>query len=240
MPYSWLTIHRARFPEPRNATTDGAPPGPATASAWRFGPHAPIREDGLRTGISDTWGGVGFYETREAAEALIADPAAHLDWLDGTVEHWHALAGVIAHRGEADWSTGSEPHPALAPLGSDPGGVMAVITTAGYNNPGPHELPRIKPFLKKVDAVVTWYRSLDGNAAAMLFNAVEARQGMTFSVWKTDPSMIASAYKAGTHGDYLKMHQKEPMFDVSSFTRLRLLASSGTWDGKDPRQEAAA
>lgn len=170
---------------------------------------------------------------------MVSDPFAHLSFLGETAEHWHALAAVIAHRGEVDWSTETEPHPALLPLGEDPGGTMAVITSAGYLRPAQDELDRIKPFLKRVNEVVDWYRTLESNAAAMLFNAVESKQGMTFSIWKSDPGMLGSAYKSGKHSEFLKMHQSDPMFDMSSFTRLRLLASSGSWDGADPRVLAA-
>ena len=209
------------------------------SSVWRFGPHAPLGEDGLRTGAADVWGGVAFYQSREAAEAVVSDPFAHLSFLGEAVEHWHALAAVIAHRGEVDWSTETEPHPALLPLSEDPGGTMAVITSAGYLRPAKDELDRIKPFLRRVNEVVDWYRTLESNAAAMLFNAVESKQGMTFSIWKSDPGMLASAYKIGKHSEFLKMHQSDPMFDMSSFTRLRLLASSGSWDGVDPRELSA-
>lgn len=239
MTYSWLTVHRVRFASPRNAATEGAPPGPPAAAAWRFGPHAPLGENGLRTGIADVWGGVGFYRSRNEAEAVLSDPGAHLDFLSDTVEDWHALAGVIAHRGEVDWSTEGEPHPALTPLGEDPGGVMAVITSAGYDETKKVSLDRVRDFLKRVDHVVEWYGRLEANKARCLFNAVEAKEGMTFSVWKSDRDMMTTAYRGGLHADYIKRNQKAPMFDHSSFTRLRLLSSLGTWDGLDPRAEAA-
>jgi hypothetical protein len=237
--YSWLSVHRVRFLQSRSAAIDGVPGAPENAAAWRFGPHAPLGEDGLRTGVSDVWGGVGFYHSQQAAEAVVGDPSAHLNFLGETAENWHALAAVIAHRGDVDWSTETEPHPALTPLGEDPGGTMAVITTAGYLRPAQDEMDRIKPFLRKVNEVVDWYQTLECNAAAMLFNAVESKQGMTFSVWKSDPGMLGSAYRNGKHSEFLKMHQSEPMFDMSSFTRLRLLASSGSWEGRDPRASAA-
>lgn len=239
MTYSWLSVHRVRFAAARDAGTDGAPSGPPGAAAWRFGPHAPLGEDGLRTGISDIWGGTGFYASRADAETVVADPEAALPFLRDAAEHWHALACVIAHRGEVDWSTPTEPHPALAPVDRDPGGVLAVITTAGYVSRDASQRPRIIDFLARVDQVVDHYRTLDANTAAMLFNAVEAKDGMTFSIWKSDPQMIASAYRSGVHPENLARHRETPMFDRSSFTRLRLLASSGTWDGVDPRAAAA-
>ena len=69
---------------------------------------------------------------------------------------------------------------------SDPGGRLAVVTSAGYEMPNPKNDPRLPPFLKGIEEVVAFYKSLDENLAAGLFNAVETRQGLTFSVWKSD------------------------------------------------------
>ena len=74
MTYSWLTIHRVTFKDERDANLSGAPDGPEIASAWRFGPHSPLGDNGLRTGIAREWGGVGFYTSREDAEAVVAAP----------------------------------------------------------------------------------------------------------------------------------------------------------------------
>ncbi|MGI9389222.1 MAG: hypothetical protein ACR2O1_04115 [Boseongicola sp.] len=146
---------------------------------------------------------------------------------------------MITHRGEVDWSTPSEPHPSLRPVETDPGGVLAVITSAGYVNADETQFPRIKDFIKRVDDVLKFYGTLEENAASCLFNSVEANEGMTFSIWTSDKAMMASAYRSGVHADNLKRHLSKPMFDRSSFTRLRLLVSRGTWDGADPREFAA-
>ena len=240
MGYSWITVHRVRFAAPRNAKETGAPDGPVHAKAWRFGPDSPLGEDGIRTGVSDIWGGVAFYDTRDAAQTVIGDPSAHLGFLDDTVEHWHALAAVVAHRGDVDWSTADEPHPSLEPLPDDPGGVLAVVTTAGYDSKESAAPDRVRDFLKRVEDIIDWYGTLDANVVRALFNAVAAKEGMTFSVWKSDRDMMTSAYRGGMHSDYIKCNQDTPMFDHSSFTRLRLLDSKGSWGGIDPRAEAAA
>ena len=240
MAYSWLTVHRVRLKEHRNANTDGALPGPSLAAAWRTGPNAPLGENGFRTGVSNEWGGMGFYASRADAETVLSDPSAHLPFLDQTTEAWQALAAGIAHRGEVNWSTASEPHPALEPVDEDPKGVMAVVTSAGYLSRDESQHDRIRTFLKKVDAVVDFYGTLEENAARSLFNLVGTPEGMTFSVWRSDRGMMSSAYREGLHSEYMNMHKGNAMFDRSSFTRLRLLDSSGTWDGIDPREIAQA
>lgn len=235
MGYSWLTVHRVHFKSEHTAMDFGLPPGPPGAAAWRFGPHAPLGDDGFRTRISQEWGGIAFYDSRAAAEAVIADPSAHLGFLEETDEDWHALAAVVSDRGRRDWATTTESTPELAPLDSDPGGRLAVITTAGYEpRPDGSLDPRVKPFLAKIAEVVRHYGTLEDNLARCLFNANGWPSGMTFTIWKTDAGMMKAAYREGTHAAYLRQHRAEPMFDFSSFTRLRLLASSGSWDGADP------
>jgi hypothetical protein len=238
MGYSWLTVHRVRFPEPRNARTDGAPPGPASAAAWRFGLYSPRGKDGFRTGIAKAWGGLGFYRTRDEAEEVFTEPGAHLPFLSEVDEHWHALAAVIAHRGEVDFSRGDEPHPEFVPLAEDPGGVMAVVTSAGYDDRAAADPDRIRGFIKGVDEVIEGYGAMEANVVATLFSPVGCPDGMTFSVWRGDREMLAAAYRNGVHPKNLKQHQEQSMFDRSSFTRLRLLNSKGTWDGIDPRLKA--
>jgi len=44
---------------------------------------------------------------------------------------------------------------------------------------------------------------------------------------------MAAAYKAGTHRAQMDLHEQEGLFDRSSFTRLAIVDSRGSWDG-DP------
>ncbi len=222
----------------RSYADDGALPGPTAAKAWRYGPHAPLGKGPARTGIANEWGFVGFYENRSDAEQVLAEPERNLPFLSDTAEHWHALAAVISHRGKVDWSTKDEPHPEPKPLEADPGGVLAVVTSAGYGKIDESQFARIRNFQEKVDHVIDYFGTLDANIARSLFTATEARQGMTFSVWRSDATMATSAYRSGVHAEYIQQHKKESLFDYSSFTRLRLLDSCGSWDGIDPREAA--
>lgn len=232
--YSWLTAHRARLTHERSPgdTVVAAPKG---AKAWRYGPSAPLGENGLRTGCADLWGGVAFYDDRADAVAALSGP---LPFEDIAEETWHGVLAVIAHRGEVDWSTKDEPHPAPKPLSEDPGGPMVVITSAGFTWMDESRHPALKDFLQRVDRVVEHYRSLEGNLGAQLFNANGTPEGMTFSIWKDDAAMLAAAYREGRHPENLSQHRKSPMFDRSSFTRMRLLKNIGTWDGRDPMAAA--
>jgi len=89
--------------------------------------------------------------------------------------------------------------------------------------------------------VVDHYRTQSGNIRADAFNGsqVDGREGCTVSLWRDDKAMMAAAYKGGEHKAQLDYHQATPHFDRSSFTRGRIVASAGTWDGADPVKDMA-
>ena len=65
--HDWITFHRLRFPEPVSALKRTFP-SVAGTDCWLFGPHYDVGPDGMLTGVSDTWGGVGIWHSRDAAE----------------------------------------------------------------------------------------------------------------------------------------------------------------------------
>ena len=71
--HDWITFHRLRFPKPVSAHQRTFPPV-AGADCWLFGPHYDVGPDGMLTGVSDTWCGVGIWHSREAAEAMVPRP----------------------------------------------------------------------------------------------------------------------------------------------------------------------
>ena len=82
--HDWITFHRLRFPEPVSALKRTFPPVAGT-DCWLFGPHYNVGPDGMLTGVSDIWGGVGIWHSRDAAEAMVAAPGDHMPWLGETV-----------------------------------------------------------------------------------------------------------------------------------------------------------
>ncbi len=100
--HDWITFHRLRFPEPVSSIERGFPPvsGP---DCWLFGPHYAVGPDGMITGVSDIWGGVGIWHSRDAAEAMVGAPGYAMPWLGETMAAWHCLSVPISHRGEVNW-----------------------------------------------------------------------------------------------------------------------------------------
>ncbi len=236
--HNWITIHFARFTE-EPITAETAFSGPPTADAWRCGPDGAVAANGFRSPNSKIWGGIAFYENQQDAQATMALEQGALPFAGQATESWHALAGVITHRGEIDLSTATEPHPAFTAHDTVPDGVLAVITTAGYADYSDTDHERHKEFLQGVEQVRDYYTSLSANVMRQVFNPPDTPDGCTFSIWRGTPEMLKSAYKDGTHSDMLERHRLSPLFDRSSFTRLSLQNSRGTWGGSDPLAEAA-
>jgi len=165
-----------------------------------------------------------------------AAPERHLPFLDRAVEAWHALVLPVTHRGAVNWRGTVQSDSAVTPAPDDPGGPLVVFTSAGYATPSHEDLPRIRKFLVEVDRVRNFYATLPGNIRRAVFNGfgVDGHEGLTVSLWRDDAAMLAAAYQDGHHRDQLNAHRKAEMFDHSSFTRARILASKGLWDGVDP------
>ncbi len=231
----FLVFHRVRFASPIDGA--GHPlPGPKTADAWRFYPASPLGENGLPTFVSDEWGGFGIDRTREAAEEVFRRPEDHLRFLGDTLEAYHALAAPCSHRGKVDWRGSLLENATFAVTPVDPGGPLMVLTSAGFENPGPNDIPRIVKFYDGVVQVRDYFAAQPGNTRRAVFNGsrVDGRSGITVTIWESDEAMLTAAYRPGYHRTQLDYQHAFGHFDYSSFTRVRILATKGTWDGNDP------
>ncbi|PUB18477.1 hypothetical protein [Yoonia sediminilitoris] len=233
--HDWIVFHRVRLRAPIDGTNNPLP-GPKKAEAWRFYPASPQGPNGMRTNVSEEWGGFGIYPSRDLAEEVFENPDEHLPFLDDTLEAFHALVVPYSHRGKVDWRGSLMENETFKTCPSDPGGPLIVITSAGYENPGPDDLPRISNFIREVDRVQDFYATLTDNIRRAVFSGagVDGHDGMTVSLWRTDAAMMAAAYKPGHHRAQMDYQREVGHFDHSSFSRARILASKGTWDGSNP------
>jgi len=232
---TWLTLHRVRLGEMRDGA--GRPlPGPALARHWRFYPDSAFEPGVGPTLRSDIWGGFAMYDSREDAETVLADPAAHIPCLADAAESWHGLALPVAHRGAVNWRGAVEHDGAVTPAPTDPGGALCVLTSAGYDPATRAGDGRVPVFFDQVASARSFYEGAAGNLAVAVYagGAVDGHDGLTMTLWRDDASMLAAAYRSGTHRDHLARHKATPIFDRSSFTRARVLVSRGSWDGRDP------
>lgn len=116
---SYITFHRIRFAAPVGAS-ERSFDGPASAGHWLCGPRNHTGPNGLPTRVSDEWTGVAFYRDRDAAEAVMDDPAAALPFVSDAVEAWHGLLCPFAHRGDVNWFGVLEDAARFVPIARDP------------------------------------------------------------------------------------------------------------------------
>jgi len=236
--HDWVTLHRLRFATAVSAL-ERRFDAPTAPSCWRFCPVQQLGPNGLPTWNADTWCGLGIHESHDDALAMIEAPADHLPFLSESVEHWHALAVPVMHHGKVNWRGTVEENTAIRVVPSDPKGPLVVITSAGFFSRAPDQIPRIADFLMGVQAVVDFYGELDGNVRRDVFNGgFDGRDGFTVSLWRDDKSMKLAAYAAGEHRSRMDQSRDGSVFDYSSFTRARIVAAHGSWDG-DPLAQMA-
>mgnify|MGYP001553738928 CR=1 FL=1 len=232
--HDWIVFHRLRFAAPRNGA--GRPlPGPTGARAWHLYPSGERDASGLPVPLGAVWGGFALYADREAAEAGAAETDA-LPWMAEVVERWRALAAPIHHHGVTSWAGDGPGEGRIAAAANDPGGRLVVMTSAGYAAPGPADLPRIRAFIAGVDRSKAFFAGQAANRAVGSFAGVgvDGHDGLTLSLWSDDAAMARAAYREGVHRELIARHRGAAMFDRSSFTRARIVASAGSWDGIDP------
>jgi hypothetical protein len=231
-------VHWVRFTgiTPAEALAlDGAPDG---VVGWKSGPDGPLMPDGMR-GPSDTWCAVALYPDEATARAALG--RRDVPAFAAAVEHWQVLLRPVAHRGECNHLDRAQPGLIFTPSTDDPGGPVFVMTTAGFVIGPQLDVARVIRFRRHVDLVRESYRAAPGWLNAHVFTpVVRGDDGVTMTIWRSDAEMIDAAYRPGTHRAQLDEHRQQPMCDRTSFTRLRMIESAGTWHGRDPLADARA
>lgn len=227
----WITMHRWNF-DKRYLWPDvheNCPTGAHHHIIGRgaiYGPDvAPVHED-------LSWGCMVFHETRASADTLLDAPAQGFPNMPDAAEDFHVLLSPIKFRGETTWFSRADSSLVLAD--KDPGGPVAVLTSAAYNDP---DDPRAPAFWAQVAKVRLWYDSLPGNIVQSDYNCENGPgEGMTFTIWRDDKSLTEAAYGPGQHRTEMDYQFKGTPghFDRSCFLRCRIVRHLGTWNGKDP------
>lgn len=240
----YATLHWLRYPAIRVATDLPLDATPPNCLAWKIGADGPVGPDGGRL-PSDVWCALGLYRDEASARAAFAARASHLPLLDTTVESWHVLLVALTHRGEANHLERDRPGLIFEAGQSDPGGPLVVLTTAGFTLGPGFDPARAIAFRRAVDRVRGWLQAAPGLVASQVFTPhVLGDDGATMSVWTSEAAMAAAAYRPGMHREEIDHYKRDHTADRTSFTRLRALATAGTWNGVDPievarRQDAA-
>jgi len=230
--HDWITFHRLRFRQ-RVTSMERVFTPVAGPDCWLFGPHYDVGPDGMLTGVSDIWGGVGIWHSQLAAEAMVTSPSDAMPWLEETVESWHCLAIPISHRGEVNWRGYVQKGDAVRKAPIDPDGPLIVLTSAGFISRDVATLPRIKRFVAGVVEVLDTFGTQASNVRRAAFrSSFDGRDGFTMSLWRSDEGMLHAAYNPSTHRSRIDENKEGLLSDRTSFTRLRVIQSWGDWDGK--------
>lgn len=235
--HDWITVHRAKFAQPMDATEQNFS-GPPGASCARIGVDTHLDANGMPVLKSDIWGAWTICHNRKIAEQIINDPGSQFPLLRGAIETWHCLLVPYTHHGDVNWRGVIESGSALRLASGPASGAIAVMTTAAYRPDTSIDPSRIQEFMQNVWRTRDYFCSCKGNRGAALFPSCDDRDGITFTLWESEAHMVSAAYGAGMHFEQLKHHRTKPFFDRSSFTRARVISMSGKWDGRCPLESA--
>ena len=233
---SHVSVHLLRFAGLVSGDDLGELEVPAETSSWLAMVDAPLGANLLAARAGAVWGIVGCHSSGEAADTTVTLASEVLPILDDTLESWHVAFDVVGHRGEVDWLDRRHPGLALEPVADDPGGPLAVMTTAGFVIDKDFDFARAQDFSFNVDRVRGVLDVAPGNVLTHVLQAAEPTgpDGITFTVWRSDDAMRDAAYRPGPHRQQLDRYKAEQTADRTSFTRLRPRTSAGSWNRVDP------
>jgi heme-degrading monooxygenase HmoA len=177
----------------------------------------------------------GLHEDAASAQRFLADRVA---WLDEAQEVWSGILEPFRHHGTANYLDGADPGPlfeSMMPAGPADGPVVA-LTTPGWNVGEGLDMNRVREFGDGVLAVRASMTGVPGlrSQQSFFFPRVLECDPITVTFWRDEASIRAFAYGQGSHRRQLDRHRTEGLADRTSFTRFRVLSSTGTWYGADP------
>lgn len=229
----WAIAHRVRFRIRTNgASLDILAPPPGSCS-WKFGPELAGRK-GQRA-ESDVWCGIALFGEWADAERAFEAAEAYVPNLADAIESWRGLLLPIVHKGECNHLDGDRPGLLFDVADTDPGGPLLVMTTAGFQLRNKNDLLRLIDFRRRVEAMRPVIEAAEGSLAHQVFAPTNnLDDGVTLSIWGDDQSMLSFAYRPGPHRVEVDRQRDLETVDRSSFTRFRIVRSSGQWRGVDP------
>jgi hypothetical protein len=180
---------------------------------------------------------LGLHEDAASARRLVGD-AHRAPWLTEASEVWRGVLQPFRHKGAANHADRAEPGPMFEPgsLGPAHDGPFVAITTSGWTVGAGLDMNRVREFGAGVLAVRASMTALPGlhSQHSFFFPRVLECDPMTVTFWRDDDAIRGFAYGPGSHRRQIDRHRAESLADRTSFTRYRVLESSGTWHGSDP------
>ena len=121
-----------------------------------------------------------------------------------------------------------------------PDSAVVALTTVGWNLGAGLDMNRVREFGAGVLAVRASMTGVPGfrSQQSFFFPGVLECDPCTVTFWSDAPSIRAFAYGQGSHRRQLDRHRSDALADRTSFTRFRVVSSTGTWYGEDPVRTA--
>ncbi len=221
------------------------PPGrPALAAMARMALDRPVlaRTAGLRfarllgTGRGQStapgadlrrWALLAAWDDEDALDAFLAGSPVAARWAERGQETWTVRLRTISAHGT--WS-GRRPFAPGAGAGADADGTgpVAVLTRATVR---PRHWRAFRAAVAPVDARLG---AQPGRLASVGIGEWPVGLQATFSLWAGAADVRAFAYADPLHRDVIRRTRAEGWYRSELFARFRPVATSGTWDGRDP------
>lgn len=235
----YLSVHLARFGEVRHlpSHSDIAPAG--SPSSWLIGADEGRHGSEFASQLASEFIAVGVHADEESARACAS---ADVDAFADATEVWSGALQPTKSHGCCNW-IGDSNHFAVDRNVQQDDGVVITLTTAGWELGPGFDVDRALSFAAAVDRVRTWMNDepLDGLLSSQIFSfpGLLVHDGPTFSIWRDDIAMKNFAYRSGAHKTEMDTFRLDETADRTSWTRLRVIESHGTWWGIDPLEQVA-
>jgi hypothetical protein len=178
---------------------------------------------------------LGLHTDAVAARRFLDDRPT---WLDDAREIWSGILQPFRHHGAANYLDRTNPGPLFdSMLPDEPmDGPVVALTTSGWNVGENLDMNRVLQFGAGAQAVRISMTGVPGLHAqhSFFFPRVLECDPITVTFWRDEASIRAFAYGHGSHRRQLDRHRAENLADRTSFTRLRVVDSAGTWCGENP------
>ncbi|MDQ3759147.1 MAG: hypothetical protein M3331_04300 [Actinomycetota bacterium] len=170
------------------------------------------------------WGLFCGWETGEARDEFLSEPARLRPFLDDARESWSVSLDTV-RTVMGDWHGWAPSNDGVAPLARDE--PLAVMT---YAKVFPRDLPAFTWNNAKV------VRELAKNPGETMRIGLgdHPMARCTFSLWRSQGDMVRFSYGAGVHNPVQRRSLDVPWGTDFFFARFRPVSSTGTWDGRDP------
>ena len=237
---SVASIQLARFDQLREA---GPVAGNARPGVLFCGVAADVRAAGTEPASQQafTFLILGLHADVDSGRRFVDDRAACAPWLAHASESWSGVLQPFRHHGASNYLDRTNPgtlFEAMTPS-DGPGGPVVAITTVGWHRDG-LDMNRVREFGAGAMAVRMSMTGVPGmhTQHSFFFPGVLDVDPLTITFWRDEASIRAFAYGQGSHRRQLDRLRAENLADRTSFTRLRVLHSAGTWHGHDPARSS--